>query len=49
VGGSDDDHDIDMPGLEEVDDNKDSDSEDSNTEDDEGPAESAEAQLSWFS
>jgi len=49
AGGSDDDHDIDMPGLEEVDDNKDSDSEDSDTEDDEGLAESAEAQLSGFS
>ena len=38
-----------MPGLEEVDDDKDLDNEDSDTEDEEGPAESAEAQLSGFS
>jgi hypothetical protein len=42
--GSEDDSDIDMPSLEEVDD-----SEDEDTEEDEGPAESAEAQLSGFS
>ena len=38
-----------MPGLEEVDDDKDLDNEGSDTEDEEGPAESAEAQLSGFS
>ena len=43
--GSEDDDDIDMPSLEEVDDNEDEDTED----EDEGPAESTEAQLSGFS
>jgi len=43
--GSEDDNDIDMPSLEEVDDSEDEDTE----EEDEGPVESAEAQLSGFS